>query len=108
MNVSPGDLAVIVKGRPENIGRIVRVLRAYGDVDYSEAGFGVLPCWDVASLGGMLDTSVGPSMTGHTPDITLCRLDGLTPQQQFDEAMAEFGELLREMYGDGTEGEEGA
>ena len=65
-----------------------------------------LPCWDVASLVGMLKTNVGLTMVDHTPDTSLRWLEPLSPKQQFDEAMAEFGESLR-VYGDEIEGEDG-
>ncbi|MFZ1445022.1 MAG: hypothetical protein WAS49_06045 [Candidatus Dechloromonas phosphoritropha] len=67
-----------------------------------------LLCWDVASLVGMLEANVGPTMVAHTPDTSLRRPEPLSPKQQFDEAMPEFGELLREMYGDEMEGGDGA
>jgi hypothetical protein len=108
MNVGPGDLAVVVRGRAANLGRIVRVMRDHGELDYSEGGYGVLPCWDVESLGGCFETSAGPAMLGHTPDITLRRLASFTPEQEFEEVMAVLGDVLREMYGDGADEPEGA
>jgi len=108
MNVKPGDVAVIIKGRWPNVGRIVQVERAWGDVDYSRFGYGVLPCWQVESLGGDLDTVGGPSQRGYTPDLSLRPLPDITPEQaqairkrqakeQFDKALAELGRVLREM-----------
>lgn len=76
MNCKPGDLAVIVKGRTANIGRLVRVIAAYGDVDYSEMGYGLLPCWTVESMGSMLDRVGGPAMTGFIPDLALRPMTG--------------------------------
>ena len=108
MNVGPGDLAVVVRGRAANLGRIVRVLRDHGELDYSEGGYGVLPCWDVESLGGSFETSLGPSTSGHTPDITLRRLVPFTPEQALEEVMAVLGDVLREMYGDGNGDQEGS
>lgn len=44
MNCKPGDLAYIVAGLvPENVGRIVKVVSAYGE--YLDFGF----CWRVTS-----------------------------------------------------------
>jgi hypothetical protein len=108
MNVGPGDLAIVVRGRAANLGRIVRVLRDHGEMDYSEGGYGVLPCWEVESLGGSFETSLGPATWGHTPDITLRRLAPFTPEQAFEEVMALLGDVLREMYGDGADGPEGS
>ena len=108
MNVKPGDVAIVIKGRWPNVGRVVQVERAWGDVDYSHVGYGVLPCWLVESLGGDLDTNGGPSQTGYTPDLSLRPLPDITPEQaqairkqhakeQFDKALAELGRVLREM-----------
>jgi hypothetical protein len=108
MNVGPGDLAIVVRGRVANLGRIVRVLSDHGELDYSEGGYGVLPCWDVESLGGSFETSLGPAKSGHTPDMTLRRLTPFTPEQAFEEMMALLGDVLREMYGDGTGEPEGS
>lgn len=81
MNVKPGDIAIIVKGRWRNVGRIVLVDRAWGDVDYTRLGYGVLPCWLVESLGGDLDSVCGPGPTGYTPDLSLRPLPKITPKQ---------------------------
>jgi hypothetical protein len=108
MNVGPGDLAVVVRGRAANLGRIVRVPRDHGELDYSEGGNGGLPCWEVESLGGSFDTSAGPAKLGHTPDITLRRLAPFTPEQAFEEVMALLGDVLREMCGDVASEPEGA
>lgn len=80
MNVQPGDVAIILKGRWPNVGRLVYVEQDYPDVNYSHLGYGILKSWVVSSLGSQLDTTTGPSDTGHTPDISLKRLD-LTPEQ---------------------------
>jgi hypothetical protein len=103
MNVGPGDLAVIVSGRAANLGRIVRVVRDHGELDYSAAGYGVLACWDVESFGGSFETSVGPAKVGHTPDLTLRRLAPFTPAEELEEVLAVLGDVLREMYGDGSD-----
>ncbi len=71
MNVKPGDAAIIINGRRKNLGRVVLVTTAFGDVGYSYLGYGVLPCWNVESLGGMLDTPGGPAMQGFIPDLAL-------------------------------------
>ncbi len=108
MNVKPGDVAIVIKGRWPNVGRIVQVDRAWGDVDYSHVGYGVLPCWLVESLGGDLDCVGGPSQRGYTPDLSLRPLPDITPEQaaairkkhaeaQFEKALAELGEVLRRM-----------
>ena len=34
MNVMPGDVAIVIKGRWPNVGRIVQVERAWGDVHF--------------------------------------------------------------------------
>lgn len=49
MNCKPGDIAVIVKARPKNLGKIVRVVDDFGDVDFTHLGYGELPCWTVES-----------------------------------------------------------
>lgn len=108
MNVKPGDLAIIIKGRWPNVGRIVQVERAWGDVDYSHVGYGVLSCWLVESLGGDLDTHLGPRQSGYTPDLSLQPLPDITPEQaaairkkraeeEFEKALAELGRVLREI-----------
>ncbi|MBU0750855.1 MAG: hypothetical protein KJ787_02690 [Gammaproteobacteria bacterium] len=80
MNVKLGDVAIIIKGRWPNVGRIIYVARETGDRDYTAMGYGILPSWIVESLGGDLDTDAGPAQRGFTPDISLRRLD-LTPEQ---------------------------
>jgi hypothetical protein len=107
MNAVPGDLAVIVRGRPANIGRLVRVLRDHGEVEYSEAGYGILPCWEVESLGGTFETSVGPATVGHTPNLSLRRLAPFTPEQEFEEVLAVLGDVMRGVFGDGRDGQGG-
>lgn len=105
MNVKPGDVAIIIKGRWPNVGRIVLVDRYWGQVDYSHIGCGVLPCWLVESTGGKLDTSAGESYTGYTPDLSLRILRDVTPEQaqamwkqvarvRFDEALVDLGKIL--------------
>jgi hypothetical protein len=81
MNVQAGDVAVIIKGRWPNVGRIVYVAHQIEDKDYSQMGYGVLPTWYVESLGGELDTDIGPQMGGTTPDLSLRRIPDITPGQ---------------------------
>ncbi len=80
MNVKIGDVAIIIKGRWPNVGRIVYVAEETADRDYRFMGYGVQPSWIVESLGGVLDTDNGPRSRGATPDISLRRLD-FTPGQ---------------------------
>lgn len=80
MNVKLGDVAIIIKGRWPNVGRIVYVAQATADRDYNHMGYGILPSWSVESLGGDLDTDAGPARRGFIPDIALRRLD-VTPEQ---------------------------
>ena len=81
MNVQAGDVAIIIKGRWPNVGRIVYVASSAGDRDYTRFGYGVLPSWLCESLGGDLDTEKGPSHTGYAPDIALRRIPDVTPEQ---------------------------
>lgn len=101
MNVKPGDVAIIVKGRWPNVGRIVQVDRAWGDVDYSQIGYGILPCWLVESLGGPLDTARGPASIGYTPDLSLRPLPDITPKQaqaiRKQKAQEDFQKVLEEL-----------
>ena len=108
MNVKPGDVAIIIKGRWPNVGRVVQVERAWGEVDYSHIGYGVLPCWVVESLGGDLDCECGPCQSGYTPDVSLRPLPDITPAQasairkrhaeeQFEKSLVELGKVLRQM-----------
>lgn len=71
MNAAPGDIAIIVKARVRNLGKIVRVVEAFGDVDYAHAGCGVLFCWTVECLSGLADTPAGPAPGGFIPDLDL-------------------------------------
>ena len=108
MNVKPGDVAIVIKGRWQNVGRIVQVDRPRGEVDYSHLGYGVLPCWWVESLGEDLDCPSGPTQRGYTPDLSLQPLPDISPEQakairkrrakeRFQEALAELGRVLREI-----------
>jgi hypothetical protein len=80
MNVKEGDVAIIIKGRRPNVGKIVYVAQEAADRDYRFMGYDILPSWIVESLGGTLDTEAGPAQKGFTPDISLRRLN-LTPEQ---------------------------
>jgi hypothetical protein len=71
MNCKPGDIAIVVKGRERNLGRIVRVVEAFGDVDYAHEGYGVMFCWSVECLSGLADTPAGPTKCGFIPDLAL-------------------------------------
>jgi hypothetical protein len=106
MNVKPGDVAIILKGRWPNVGRLVYVEHDHPDVNYAYLGYGILKSWVVSSLGSKLDTTGGPNDRGHTPDMSLKRLD-LTPEQaramhqakaqhDFDEAAKELAALMVE------------
>jgi len=108
MNVKPGDVALIIKGRWPNVGRVVQVDRLWGNVDYSRVGYGVLACWLVASLGGDLDTDRGPVSSGYTPDLSLKALPGITPEQtheirkrlakeEFQKALADLGRIAKRL-----------
>jgi len=72
-----GDVAVITKGIPDNIGRLVVVVKFYGNFDYTYLGYGMLPCWTVESMGGLLKTSIGPDIGGFIPDLALRPIDDL-------------------------------
>lgn len=100
MNVKPGDVAIILKGRWPNVGRLVYVERDHPDVNYAYLGYGVLKSWVVSSLGSQLDTTGGPSDRGHTPDLSLKRLD-LTPEQAramyLAKAQHDFDEAVKEL-----------
>lgn len=52
-------------------------MKFYGDFDYTYLGYGVLPCWTVESMGGMLKTSIGPDIGGFIPDLALRPIDDL-------------------------------
>lgn len=100
MNVKSGDVAIILKGRWPNVGRLVYVEHRHPDVNYSYLGYGILKSWVVSSLGSQLDTTGGPSDRGHTPDLSLKRLD-LTPEQAramyLAKAQHDFDDAAREL-----------
>lgn len=72
MRCKPGDVAVITKNIPENVGRLVLVVEYYGELDYPHLDLCKLPCWNVESLGDRLTLSTGQlAYGGHIPDIAL-------------------------------------
>ncbi len=106
MNCRPGTVALIVKGRPKNIGRFVYVACRYPDVDYSSCGYGVLSSWTVESLGADLDAIEGPVRRGHIPDLALQVLPGIGKRAakalrrakadaDFDAALEQLAELAK-------------
>lgn len=98
MNVQAGDVAIIVKGRWPNVGRIVYVACSAGDRDYSRFGYGILPSWLCESLGADLDTDKGPGRDGYAPDIALRRLHGVTREQaERMKARADFDAALDDL-----------
>jgi hypothetical protein len=107
MNVQQRDVAAVINGRWPNIGRIVVVLRSVKDVDYRHIGYGIEPSWWVRSMGGLLDSTTGPAMEGHIPDIALRKLYKISSDEietirlekaheEFQEALAELAAILRE------------
>lgn len=115
MNVDVGDVAIVIKGRWPNVGKIVLVSRKVPDRDYSFMGYGILPSWYVESLGGDLDTDNGPASAGYTPDISLRRIPDITPEQaqelrkmkakaDWDAALADLAKIA-EKYAEQEAGE---
>jgi hypothetical protein len=110
MNCEPGNVALIIKGRPDNIGRIVFVASHYGEVDYTWMGYGVLPCWNVETLGNDLDTDSGPSNRGFIPDLALRVVPGISNKKalrmrkakaraDFCAALSDLAQILRSNSG---------
>lgn len=109
MKAKPGDLAIITKGRERNIGKLIVVTSFYGNVDYSNMGYGILPCWNVESLGANdLDAGSHLGSRGYIPDMALAPIAGMDAnetealrkakaKQDFDDAMKELGEVFRSM-----------
>lgn len=98
MNVQAGDVAIIIKGRWPNVGRIVYVASSAGDRNYTPWGYGILPSWFCESLGADLDTEKGPSRGGYAPDIALRRLPGVTQEQaERMKARADFDAALDDL-----------
>lgn len=107
MKAKPGDLAIIIKGRERNIGKLVVVVSYIGEVDYSHIGYGPLPCWNVESLGGNdLDVGTSRGSRGYIPDMALAPIPNVGAKAtaellkskakwDFDKAMEELGEVFR-------------
>lgn len=88
MKCKVGDNAMIIKGAPFNLGKLVLIESAQGEVDYSVFGLGFLFCWNVKSLGGKLETRDGRySMTGYIPDFALQPLPPDDGAEEEDEAL---------------------
>lgn len=92
MNCKPGDLAIMthargsVRGTGVNVGRICRVVEAYGMKKYF-AGDSLF-CWNVELVGSAGQDSDGlPCRLGHYPDAYLKRID--PPQEMVDEMREE-------------------
>ena len=96
MNVKPGDIAFVVAGVPENLGRLVRVECEHGLVDYAHKGYGHLFCWVVTPFGGLVRNVFGETVKiGYIPDLALRALPEPTPGELMDEALDELGEVMR-------------
>jgi hypothetical protein len=76
MNCKPGDLAFIVDSQfPENLGRVVEVISAYGD--FRDEGF----CWNVIAKTAMkgegeIDGRIMYLREGFIPDVCLRPISG--------------------------------
>lgn len=72
MRCQPGDMAVITKRIPGNVGKVVLVVEYFGEVDYPHLDLWKLPCWSVESMGGPLKNEDGQfSDGGYIPDMAL-------------------------------------
>lgn len=72
MRCKPGDVAVITKKIPENVGRLVLVVEYFGEMDYPHLDLWKLPCWSVESMGGPLRLGTGElGHGGYIPDLAL-------------------------------------
>ena len=72
MRCKPGDVAVITKKIPENVGRLVLVVEYFGEVDYPHLDLWKLPCWLVETMGGPLKSETGEFIcVGNIPDLAL-------------------------------------
>lgn len=88
MKCKVGDNAMIIKGARFNLGKLVLIESAQGEVDYSFLGLGFLFCWNVKSLGGELETSDGRySLTGYIPDFALQPFPPDDGAEEEDEAL---------------------
>lgn len=72
MNCKPGDIAIVIAGVPENLGRLVHVECEYGLVDYAHKGYEMLRCWVVTPLDRMVRNTSGDLVdVAYIPDIAL-------------------------------------
>jgi hypothetical protein len=72
MKCKPGDIAFITQRIPENVGKLVLVVKYFGEVDYPHLDLLMLPSWSVESMGGQLKLSTGQLVDGgHIPDLAL-------------------------------------
>ena len=72
MRCKPGDVAVITKKIPENVGRLVLVVEYFGEVDYPHLDLWKLPSWLVETMGGPLKSETGEFIcVGNIPDLAL-------------------------------------
>lgn len=86
MNCKPGDIAVVIAGVVENVGRLVHVERAYGLVDYAHKGYGMLHCWVVTPLDRLVKNTFGDLVdVAYIPDIALRPLPKQTTYETIDE-----------------------
>lgn len=92
MNCKPGDIAIVIAGVVENVGRLVHVEREYGLVDYSHKGYGMLHCWVVTPLDRLMGNIFGDQVdVGYIPDIALRPL----PKQEADEQLSGCQERMK-------------
>ena len=104
-----GSMAVIVRGRAANIGKLVVVTGEYGYVTHSAPGSRSLLHWNVESLGGQLDVGGQPAWRCHTPDATLRPVGSMRPAQvqavmrehhcmAFDAVAGELAKIINDHY----------
>lgn len=88
MKCKVGDMAMIIKGPHFNLGKLVLVESAKGDVDYSFKDLGFLFCWNVVSLGEQLETRYGDySPTGYIPDFALQPLRPINDAEEDEDSL---------------------
>ena len=72
MRCKPGDMAVITKRIPVNVGKLVLVVEYFGEVDYPYLDLWKLPCWSIETMGGPLKNKDGQFADGgYIPDMAL-------------------------------------
>lgn len=72
MRCKPGDIAVITRRIPDNVGKLVLVVEYFGEVDYPHLDLWKLPCWLVETMGGPLKSETGEFIcVGNIPDLAL-------------------------------------